>query len=346
MKAAIYDPYLDSLGGGERYMMMFASVLRDEGYKVDIEFSDNCILSRIENRLGIDMTNMTIVDSIHRGEGYDLCLWLSDGSVPLLKSRNNILHFQRPFHNVDGSSLINRMKFYRINTVVVNSKFTKEWIDKEYPTTSVVLYPPVDTENFKSGKKENIILSVGRFSHLEQSKRQDIIVDAFKNMYDSPGSEFRKRKWRLILSGGSDVGRTEYVDQLKKSAKTYPIDIYENLPFDEVVKLYKKAKIFITAAGFEIDGMTHPEKLEHFGITVVEAMSAGAVPVAYRAGGHTETITEGETGFLWSTKDELMEKCEGLVLNSKLIITMKSKMQEESRRYSNRIFKENVKQLL
>lgn len=346
MRAAIYDPYLDSLGGGERYMMTFASVLRNEGYSVDIEFGDKLILKKIKDRLGIDTSNMKIVDSIQRGDGYDICLWLSDGSVPLLKSRNNIIHFQRPFYNVDGSSLMNRMKFYRVNSVVVNSQFTKKWIDKEYPQESIILYPPVDTSSFKPGKKENIILSVGRFSHLEQSKRQDVIVDAFKSLYDESGSVLRKGNWRLILSGGSDVGRTEFVDELRKTSKTYPIEIHENLPFSEVVKLYKKAKLFVTAAGFEIDEQKHPEKLEHFGITVIEAMSAGAVPFAYDAGGHLETITDGENGFLWSSKKVLISKIENAIESKQMISKIARVAEKTANKYSVSEFQNKVKEII
>ena len=36
MKAAIYNPYLDSLGGGERYAMAVAQVLVKKGYQTDV----------------------------------------------------------------------------------------------------------------------------------------------------------------------------------------------------------------------------------------------------------------------------------------------------------------------
>ena len=39
-KAAIYNPYLDTLGGGERYTLSFAKVLADEGWVVDVEWKD------------------------------------------------------------------------------------------------------------------------------------------------------------------------------------------------------------------------------------------------------------------------------------------------------------------
>ena len=47
MKAAIYDPYLDTLGGGERYMITAAQVLSENGYKVDVEWRDQSIKNKL-----------------------------------------------------------------------------------------------------------------------------------------------------------------------------------------------------------------------------------------------------------------------------------------------------------
>ena len=137
MRAAIHNPYLDTLGGGERYTITFAKVLVESGYVVDLEWKDPEIKKTLEDRFGINLDGVNIVNDIKRGDNYDLCFWVSDGSVPILRARNNILHFQVPFHGVGGRSLINKMKFYRINKIVCNSGFTKNIIDKEYGVKSI-----------------------------------------------------------------------------------------------------------------------------------------------------------------------------------------------------------------
>jgi len=53
MKAAIFNPYLDTLGGGERYTMAFAKVLSKKGYRVDVGWKDASIKAKIEDRFGI-----------------------------------------------------------------------------------------------------------------------------------------------------------------------------------------------------------------------------------------------------------------------------------------------------
>ena len=175
MRAAIYNPYLDTLGGGERYTVSFAKVLLKAGWKVDIEWNDPSVVTTMQDRFGIDLKGLEVVKDIKRGDGYDLCFWVSDGSIPTLRSRKNLLHFQVPFHNIGGNNLLNKMKLFRIEKIICNSEFTKKVIDKEYGIESVVVYPPVDIDHIKSKRKENLILFVGRFSQLKQNKNQDVL---------------------------------------------------------------------------------------------------------------------------------------------------------------------------
>src|SRR3989304_7177932 len=109
MRAAIFSPYLDTLGGGERYVTSVAKAFNEKGFDVDVESKDGKIIDKLSKRFGMDLDGINVVASIKRGDGYDVCFWLSDGSVPTLYARKNILHFQRPFFNVDGKSLLNRM---------------------------------------------------------------------------------------------------------------------------------------------------------------------------------------------------------------------------------------------
>jgi len=341
MRAAIHSPYLDTLGGGERYVLSVARALLNNGYSVDLEFKDKNIVEKIEAKFGFDLPGINVVPDIQRGSGYDLCFWLSDGSVPTLLARKNIVHFQRPFFGVDGKSLISRMKFFRINKVVVNSEFTKSFVDREYPVESTVLYPPVDVAIFRPGKKENLILYVGRFSQLEQSKRQDVLLRAFKKFFDSGN-----KGWRLVLAGGSEVGRTGFVDRLKENAKTYPIKIIENPRLSELKSLYASAKIFWSASGYGVDDKKEPNKVEHFGIAPVEAMSAGAVPILFDAGGHREIVEDGKNGFLWNTTEDLIKKTQKIVDGEKLMRELALGAKAGSQKYSYERFEKEFLDLL
>src|SRR5581483_10124003 len=270
MRAAIYNPYLDSLGGGERYSMAIATTLVKNGYIVDVEWKSQEIKDKLEERFGIDLKNVNFIDNINRGDGYDICFWVSDGSIPALKARRNFLHFQVPFQKVSGRSLINKVKLMRVSKVIVNSLFTKKIIDQEFGVDSFVLYPPVATEEFRAKKKEDLILNVSRFSQLMQAKRQDILIKTFSAFYKA------NPDYKLVLAGGAEVGADKFIDELKEEINKegkLPVTIIKSPDFKTIKDLYGRAKFFWSASGFGIDDIKEPKKVEHFGIAPVEAMA-------------------------------------------------------------------------
>jgi len=339
MKAAIFDPYLDTLGGGERYVLTFARVLKTHGWDVDVQWHDPSILQKIDERLNIGLDGIKVVENVHTGTGYDLIFWLSDGSIPALWSKKNILHFQTPFLRVGGGSLLNRLKLKKISKVVCNSRFTKENIDKEFGTSSEILYPPVDVPKIKPLEKENIILYVGRFSKLQQEKRQDVLIDAFKQLCDG-GLE----GWKLVMIGGSNIGGEEFMRMLREKARGYLIEILENQPFAKVTELYGKAKIFWSAAGFGVDENIQPQKVEHFGISTVEAMAAGCVPIVVNKGGYKEVVENGVDGFLWNDVGELKSITLHLIKEERRREEIAKNAERKSKEFSQERFEQEVLQ--
>jgi glycosyltransferase involved in cell wall biosynthesis len=57
-----------------------------------------------------------------------------------------------------------------------------------------------------------------------------------------------------------------------------------------------------------VDEARYPERTEHFGMSTVEAMSAGCVPVVVNKGGQKEIVSHGKSGYLWNTLDELVDQ--------------------------------------
>lgn len=341
MRAAIYNPYLDTLGGGERYTMAFAQVLFKEGYSVDMEWKKGEIKKKLEERFGMKLGGVNIVKDIKRGDGYDVCFWVSDGSIPLLRARKNFLHFQIPFKDVNGRTLLNKMKLYRINEVICNSYFTKKHIDQEYGVKSLVIYPPVDVNKIKPKRKENLIVSIGRFSQLTQAKRQDVLVKSFKKLYDSGF-----RDWRMVLAGGVEVGVDDFVIKLRKVSQGYPIEFLESPSWKEIKDLYGRAKIFWSATGYGVEEVKEPKRVEHFGISVVEAMAAGAVPIVFSAGGHKETVADGINGFLWKQKRQLLSKTKKLINDKKLLRKFALRAKEDSKIYEKERFDAQVSEII
>ncbi len=340
MKAGFFNPYLDTLGGGERYTLTLAEYLVKKGWQVDIFGYGSKIKKDLISKFNLEIERVNFVPGV-RGllnrlkitREYDLFFWLSDGSLPFLFSRNNILHFQVPYHDVNGRSSLNRIKLKRMSHLVCNSQLTKKFIDQEYGVDSEVIYPPIDVETFSPGKKKNLILSVGRFSQLLQAKRQDVLVASFKTLCNQG-----LKDWQLILAGATGVGGKDYFNQLKRKAKGYPIKLLGDVDFKTLKKLYSEAKIFWSASGYGIDEEKEPEKVEHFGIAIVEAMAGGCVPIVVGKGGAKEIIEEGKTGFLWENQKELIGMTQDLIANPTILGSLSKAVIKSSQAFSKNKF--------
>ena len=388
LKAAIYDPYLDTLGGGERYCLTVGEILLEQGYEVDIFWSGNQeIISQAEKRFGLKLKGINCVpdvfglthrkidliedanqDTLHSKSfpkvgifqkiknfilkfqilsGYDIIFYLSDGSIPFLFSKKNILHIQVPFILKESlkDKILNIIKVKFIHQVVCNSQFTSKFLNSFPKDKLKVLYPPVDVKNFySSDKKSNIILSVGRFDNILNAKKQDILIEAFKKIYQNNP----KTDWKLILMGGShDLPQeNHYLLHLKHLAKDLPIEFIVNPDFDKLKEIYSQAKIYWHAAGFDVDEYLHPEQTEHFGMTVVEAMDSGAVPMVVAKGGLSEIVSDSKNGFLWQSIEELVSKTQLLLVTSNDLKNLSTEAQKSSHTFSKQVFEEKLLNLI
>ncbi len=84
-----------------------------------------------------------------------------------------------------------------------------------------------------------------------------------------------------------------------------------------------KSKIFWHATGYKEDLDRRPEAVEHFGITTVEAMSYGQIPIVFYRGRLTDVVEDGLNGYCWQTESELKEK-------TNLVISDENRMKEIS----------------
>lgn len=300
----IHSPYWHTRGGGERYSLTVAACLQDN-CDVYLTASSEQITS-LSKQMGIQLNRVHSYQdglTLRNIASFSGVFWVSDGSIPFLPVWKRVIHFQFPLQHINGGSISNAVKMYGAS-VVCNSIFTKNVIDQEFGVFSSVIYPPVDVEKFcASKKKDKLILSVGRFSTGSQRKRQDILIQAFKKMVDEG-----LKGWRLMIVGVAENKESEtMITAFRSMAKGYPIAIRSDLSYAQLIQLYELATFYWHAAGFGEDLKKYPERAEHFGISTVEAMAAGAIPCSYAAGGQLEIIKNWETGILWKKPDELIE---------------------------------------
>jgi|GEM_PF-822299 len=189
--------------------------------------------------------------------------------------------------------------------IISISEYSYYWIKKLWKKESDILYPPVEVESFEPSKKENIILSVGRFFPEHHNKKQLEMAQVFIEMYKE-NAELLK-DYKLILAGGVENKKEhlEYIEKIKKVCDGYPVDVLTNIKWNDLKELFSKSFIFWHAAGMGEDENKSPEKFEHFGITTVEAMASGCICIVINKGGQPEIIQNGINGFLFDSWEQL-----------------------------------------
>jgi GT2 family glycosyltransferase/glycosyltransferase involved in cell wall biosynthesis/2-polyprenyl-3-methyl-5-hydroxy-6-metoxy-1,4-benzoquinol methylase len=205
--------------------------------------------------------------------------------------RFNMVFF--PFVSLDGAGY----------THITNGEYSARYIKESYQTDDVIIVRPcVNVDEYGTGPKEPLILHVSRFSlpSAYADKAHIMMIQAFKQLCDRG-----LNGWKLVLAGATlDQGEATYAGHLAKHSHGYPVEFALNLPAAELRALYGRASLYWHATGFSVK---QPAAQEHFGITIIEGMASGAVPVVYNSGGPPEIITSGENGYLFDTLDELIE---------------------------------------
>lgn len=352
-KVAIYDPYINTLGGGEKYLLTIAELLLGKGFQVDLYSpADSQIISKAEDRFFLNLKGLQIKPDIFKARGlahtlnkfrlshqYQMFIFLNDGSIPFLFSKNNILHIQVPFNLKFSLSqrLLNQLKLKFYKKVIVNSQFTKQHVDHIYGINSTILYPPIDLSSFTPAtNKQNIILSVGRFDNILNAKKQDVMLDAFIRLYQ----RHHLTGWKYVLIGGSilEPKLNNYLNHLIHLASGFPVEFHINANFSTLVHYYSLSKLFWHAAGYQVEESTNPQQTEHFGMSTVEAMSAGLVPLVVNKGGQKEIVTHRQDGYLWNSVEDLIKYSQFLIGHPQKLLTMAQQARQTSQKFSKQNF--------
>lgn len=164
------------------------------------------------------------------------------------------------------------------STVLTNSEFSRRAIFKTFGVDSTVLHPPVDTDAFTSALssncKDDSILVISRFH--PSKKIENAIRLARLLRQNGLGS-------RMNIVGNMSPDGAGYFNYLRHLVRHYGLEDFVrfevNARFDGLLGLMRRSKVYV-----------HPLPGEPFGISTVEAMSAGIIPVVPDIGGHTEFV--------------------------------------------------------
>lgn len=228
------------------------------------------------------------------------------------------------------------------DAVLANSEYTQRWVRNYWHRDSQVLYPPI--EMLQPLPKENIILHVGRFFLGGHNKKHDVMIDAFRDLLARlPAGE----SWELHLAGSITPGAEHqaYADRIRDLASGLPVRVHQALDHEALAALFGRARIYWHATGYGADLRRSPDQAEHFGMSIVEAMSAGAVPVVFAEGGPAEIIIPGRDGLVWRTREALIEDTLNLIRQPDRQSAMSAAAMTRSRDFETRAFMRRTREL-
>ena len=85
---------------------------------------------------------------------------------------------------------------------------------------------------------------------------------------------------------------------------------------------------------------------ESFGIVLVEAMAAGAIPIVINSGGQPELVEHNHNGLLWQSLPELLAQTRYIIDNPALMQQLSAAAIQQSRKFSQQRFYQRLDQLL
>ena len=160
----------------------------------------------------------------------------------------------------------------------------KVYFEKRLPGLPIVqipnIVPQYEEIDMEKDHKEALITDVARIS---EEKRQHLLIEAFAMVAGDYPS------WKIELYG-SEQGRPEYTEKLKKLVQSHHLEerVLFNGDTRDVLSVYRRASIF----GF-------PSSYEGFPLAMTEAMSAGLPVVAYETcPAVNELVVDSRNGFL------------------------------------------------
>ena len=316
---------LNARGGSERLALATIRALKeinDMDIGIDLTTLQKPDVHKIEGTYGkrglmairnINRVNIIpSIENVHLKKNYDLIInthgdmfpfsqkgFSKDNSItychfPLAKylidveneEYSRLIYGQRFSDKVEYKKLLHSARnayidMIRNSTILTNSEYSRKAIHKTFTIDSIVLSPPVDVDLFRkavlfssTNKRDNTILVISRFHPSKKVENAIRLAELLKQKGIG-------RSMKIV--GNLSPRMIGYYTYLKQMVQDREVSDYVtfqvNVSFNKLISLMRESRVYF-----------HPLPGEPFGISTVEAMSSGLIPVVPDLGGHTEFV--------------------------------------------------------
>jgi GT2 family glycosyltransferase len=351
-KVVIYLTYGMMLGGGERFLLTLADHL-SATWDVNIATAHPYSRTRLLNiaaTFGLNLRQVALlpINDVEAPIDCDVLIVLGNEVVPPMPVRAGVGIYvcQFPFPASDGYVRERRRWLESYRRVIVYSEFVHKNYLRQAREYNLVRLPvsvvsPAIEEGLSvpvpQGGKLNRVLNIGRFFTGGHCKRQDLLIQAFRTL-----CEACPVKLELHLVGGVHLGAEHqaYLTHCQSLARELPIFFHLNADQAKIRERLGCSSVYWHGTGMGVDETAMPWALEHFGISIGEAMNAGCIAMAPNLGGPAEIIEDRLTGYLFKNEIELIDLTRGVFegRHPEAISEMRRKAVQAMTRFSREAF--------
>jgi GT2 family glycosyltransferase len=306
----IYNSYWNSMGGGEKHALDFARIALEQGLTVYLLSEEPFSITDLGTYFGLDLrgARKLVTGCISESLTQRFDIFVNSTYLSQLRS-----FATKSYYIVSFPARMADPSFLNSYTFVHNSSFTRDWAFRYWgehranvvlPVLSFAeeifeeIYPALIVDN-SLARKRHCILSVGRFNYSGHCKNQHVIAQVFaflsaEGLVDS--------RWKLVIAGSVNHQDTLSVGHYRHTCEILQgcnAEVVANIEREPLADLYRQSALYVHAAGLGVDVEESPEKCEHFGISVFEALVHGCVPIVHRSGGPAFQVAGLQDSFLY-----------------------------------------------
>jgi len=345
MKIGIIHPSFDVIGGAEQTTFSLLCALKDTNYSVTLYTTTKnvktppeikiCYINRNSFPIGWKLQRILEVKKLFKKAKNEDLLFVSSGNLILTNTDKKIIiychstfeselenkkkEFFTIYHNYIKKQIKHQLELLEKPTVllITNSNYTKEKMNKLFKKKSIVIFPPVKIKETNIGKAEKCgVITIARYS---PEKNLEFNLDVIKNLNVS---------YKIF-------GNTKFSSQ---------INYYKHL--QSRTKNKKQIKLFCNSKRDLIENSLNSSKVyfqsseETFGISVVEGIMAGCIPIVPENTANKETVIIEELRYKENDKNDAKKKIESALRGDfdKYLI----ELQEHIKKFSEENFQKNI----
>jgi len=233
---------------------------------------------------------------------------------------NSITPSQMPYWK-PITFILETLDGYKNAKILTNSKYTANVIKRLWNRKATVIYPPCPLYlDLPLNEKKNWVCTLSRFS---PEKRHEIVLEIAKQL---PNIEFH-------LIGNTIPSKWSYLTHLMQKARPLSnVHFHIDAPVQEKCEILKNSKVLL-----------HTMYGEQFGISLVEALSSGTIPIPNDSGGAKE---DGfiPSEFRWKTIEDAVNIIHRYI--HEWNVSLAKKLREESKKFGQENFQRNIIDLI